>query len=182
MGSKFFFALILGISLVVFVLRGGSSDQDVTQQEVLHDQAPNAPATSAQPVFSQADAAPPSSGEQIVLDRQTDGHFYAFAESGGAEIRLMVDTGASAIALTGEDATAIGLSWNEDELQKVGRGASGDVYGKPVIIDQLQVGDLIVDNVQAAIIPRGLDVSLLGQSFLSKVGTVNIAGDVMTLQ
>jgi aspartyl protease family protein len=181
MNSKFLFALICGALFVVAGMRDGPPDE-----QVAHADNPSVQDQPAEPsiesTFTDADILSPTGNDELILDRQSDGHFYALAQIGGSEIRLMVDTGASAIALTGDDAVAIGLSWDEEELRKVGRGASGNVYGKPVIIDQLQVGDLIVDNVQAAIIPRGLDVSLLGQSFLSKVGTVKISGDKMTLK
>jgi aspartyl protease family protein len=141
-----------------------------------------APAQSitAEPVFTQPKLY--SNGNGITLQRESDGHFYANANIQGRDIRFLVDTGASAIALTGRDAEALGLYWNPGELTKIGRGVSGDVMGKPVIIPSIQVGDLHAENVQAAIIPEGLDVSLLGQSFLSKVGTVNISNDKMTLQ
>ncbi len=118
----------------------------------------------------------------VTLERQSDGHFYASANIQGRDIRFLVDTGASAVALTARDAETMGLSWNPAELTLVGRGVSGDVMGKPVIIPSIQVGDLHAENVQAAIIPEGLDVSLLGQSFLSNVGTVNISDNKMTLK
>ena len=49
------------------------------------------------------------------------------------------------------------------------------------MLDSVTVGDLQADNVEAVIIPEGLDVSLLGQSFLSRVDNVQIEGDRMTL-
>jgi aspartyl protease family protein len=147
---------------------------------------------AAEPVFQvQADAeAMPdefdedaellAEGDGTVLTRQPDGHFYTMANVNGGDVRFLVDTGASAIALTGADADALGISWDENELEKIGRGVSGDVYGKAVMLKSVQVGDIIVHDVQAAVIPAGLDVSLLGQSFLSKIGSVNIQEDQMT--
>ena len=119
--------------------------------------------------------------ERVVLKRQRDGHFYARADVDGTNIRFLIDTGASAIALSGADAEALGLEWDEDDLQKVGRGVSGDVFGKMVMLQSVQVGRFSAENVQAAIIPNGLDISLLGQSFLSQVGQVNIQNDEMIL-
>jgi aspartyl protease family protein len=118
----------------------------------------------------------------VVLPRQGDGHFYAQGVTQGTAIRFLVDTGASVVALNREDAERLGLYWNQNELSMVGRGANGDVMGKPVTLDSLQIGELRAENVRAVIIPDGLDVSLLGQSFLSQVGNVSISGNQMTLK
>jgi aspartyl protease family protein len=119
--------------------------------------------------------------EETVLARQADGHFYANVDVNSSGIRFMVDTGATGIALTGDDAEALGLVWNNDELRVVGRGVSGNVYGKPVKLRLVQLGDLQTTNVDAVVIPNGLDVSLLGQSFLSKAASVKIENDQMVI-
>lgn len=122
-----------------------------------------------------------SEGAETVLERQQDGHFYANVDINSNEIRFMVDTGASGIALTGEDAEALGLVWSDGELAVVGRGVSGNVYGKRVKLRSVQLDDLQMSDVDAVIIPNGLDVSLLGQSFLSKATTVKIENDEMII-
>ena len=116
-----------------------------------------------------------------VLRREADGHFYANVGVEGGEYRFLVDTGASIVALTGADAEAMGLYWDESSLQHIGRGASGPVNGVPVTIPRMEVGGFEARNVDAAIIPEGLGVSLLGQSFLSRVSDVRISGDEMLL-
>lgn len=117
--------------------------------------------------------------DKITLSREIDGHFYADVNVNFGKIRFLVDTGASMVALTGEDARKLGLNWSADELQPIARGASGDVHGKRVMIDTMQIGNFQANNVPAAIIPEGLDISLLGQSFLGRVGSVNIQDDKM---
>lgn len=116
-----------------------------------------------------------------VLDRAYDGHFYADARVDSRSTHFLVDTGASIVALTGDDARAIGLDWNEEDLVQIGRGASGDVFGVPVRLESVELGGFEAENVDAAIVPEGLDVSLLGQSFLSRVRGVNIDGDRMVI-
>jgi len=116
-----------------------------------------------------------------VIERQSDGHFYASALVNSHDTHFLVDTGASIIALTGEDASALGLDWSDDQLSKVGRGASGDVMGVPVSLDSVELGGYEARDVEAVIIPEGLDVSLLGQSFLSQLRGVRIDGDHMVL-
>ena len=120
-------------------------------------------------------------GGETVLQRRPDGHFYADATVDSYRTRFLVDTGASMIALTRADAEAIGLYWTDGDLVAVGRGASGTVYGVPVTLDRVELGGFEATGVDAAIIPEGLDVSLLGQSFLSKLPGVRIDGDRMII-
>ena len=138
---------------------------------------------------SQASTNPASNGQansdwfagDHTLTRRGDGHFYATSTIDGASVKMMVDTGASVIALTGDDARAIGLHWDDNEVRAIGRGASGDVYGVPTSLSEVEIGGMVRNDVSAVIIPNGLDVSLLGQSYLSKIGNVEINGDTMVL-
>lgn len=120
-------------------------------------------------------------GGAMVLDRQGDGHFYADVQIDTGDYHMLVDTGASVVALTGDDARNIGLDWDPDALAPVARGASGPVMGVPVTIPEMSVGDFEAHDVQAVIVPDGLAVSLLGQSFLRNVKNVTIADDTLTL-
>lgn len=118
---------------------------------------------------------------ETALQRGPDGHFYADVAVDGTTVPMMVDTGASVIALTGADAGAIGLSWDDADVRPVARGASGPVLGVAVVLDRVTVGGIEAEGVAAIIVPEGLGVSLLGQSFLSLVGRVDTQGDVMVL-
>ena len=120
------------------------------------------------------------SGDHI-LDRASDGHFYAEAYVSGTPVRMMVDTGASVIALTGSDANAVGLYWDNSEVRHIGSGASGAVYGVPARLDRVDIGGMTRQNVDAVIIPEGLEISLLGQSYLSQVGSVQISGNQLVM-
>lgn len=116
-----------------------------------------------------------------VLERAGDGHFYLDARVDGQSVHFLVDTGASIVALTAEDGRAAGLDWNEDDVRPIGRGANGTVYGVPMKLARIEVDGLSAEGVEAAILPEGLDVSLLGQSFLAKLPGVAIEGDRMLL-
>jgi aspartyl protease family protein len=115
------------------------------------------------------------------LERSSDGHFYATAYVSGTPVRMMVDTGASVIALTSSDAVAAGLSWDESQVRHIGSGASGAVYGVPMRLSDVEIGGMVRRDVDAVIIPEGLEISLLGQSYLSRLGTVEITGNQMVM-
>lgn len=120
--------------------------------------------------------------QEVTLDRRDDGHFYAEAMVEGTPVQFLVDTGASTIALTGRDAEAIGIYWSEDDIVPVARGAGGMVHGVQVTLNDVRVGDFEAHGIEAAVIPEGLPISLLGQSFLRQVPDVAIQGDMMVLR
>jgi aspartyl protease family protein len=119
---------------------------------------------------------------EVVLQRARDGHFYAEVAVGSGSVMMLVDTGASIVALTGNDASMMGVDWNPGDVRPIARGASGDVYGVPVMLERIQVGELEAQGVPAVVVPEGLDVSLLGQSFLSKMNGVEIRRDGMIIR
>jgi aspartyl protease family protein len=138
------------------------------------------PATATAAPSAHLNVAQWNNGEEV-LPRNDDGHFYADVTVEGATAQMLVDTGASTVALTGADAAAMGLQWDDAAVEPVARGASGLVYGVRVNLPLVQLGQLEARDVEAVVVPEGLDVSLLGQSFLSKVGRVEMAGEAMVL-
>lgn len=121
-------------------------------------------------------------GTETALKRERDGHFYADVTVEGVPTRMLVDTGASVVALTGDDALAMGLYWDESEVAPVAQGASGAVYGVNTTISHMRLGDFEARDVRAVIVPEGLGISLLGQSFLATIDNVRIADDRMVLE
>ena len=123
-----------------------------------------------------------SEGGEVILTRSSDDHYYAPGNADGASLRFLVDTGATVVALTESDAQLLGHYLHPGELAVVGRGVSGPVHGKSIVIDRLSIGNITANKVPAVIIPNGLPVSLLGQSFLSRVAQVTISDNRMTLK
>jgi aspartyl protease family protein len=119
--------------------------------------------------------------DAVVLDRQPDGHFYADVEVNNMPIRSVVDTGASGIALSRDDARKAGLSVSVGMFDVVGEGASGDVKGEWIKLDSVKLGQEEAKEVSAVILDGG-NQSLLGQSFLQQFSSVEIKGDRMYLR
>ena len=117
----------------------------------------------------------------IELQRNDDGHFYADVRINGAPIRMLIDTGASGIALSREDAQMAGLATSIGMTDVVGEGASGEVHGQWVRLDRVELGPLSASGLDAAILDGGQQ-SLLGQSFLRKFGKVQIEDDRMVMR
>jgi aspartyl protease family protein len=122
-----------------------------------------------------------SSDGTVELNRNDDGHFYADVQINGATVRMLVDTGASTIALSREDARNAGIATSIGMNDVVGEGADGNVYGEFIKIDRMSLGPKEVDGLDGIILNNGSH-SLLGQSFLAKFASVEIHGDTMVLR
>jgi aspartyl protease family protein len=126
-------------------------------------------------------AAPPVTVARTELRRASDGHFYAPVAIGTRPVTMLVDTGASVVALTGEDARAAGIAWSPGALRVVAQGAGGPVRGVLVKVERMRLGAHEAREVEAVVIPEGLPVSLLGQSFLKHLEPMRIERNRMVL-
>jgi aspartyl protease family protein len=113
------------------------------------------------------------------LRRGADGHFYADAQVNGTTIRFLVDTGASMVVLTRQDAQRAGIQLPSARAMAMGVGGPIEVI--PVTLDRIAIGGIEARGVEAAIADE-TPVSLLGQSYLQRVGSVEIRGDTMVLR
>ena len=130
--------------------------------------------TNSSPEFSSGDGS-------LALDRAADGHFYAEVRINGNPVHMLVDTGASGIALSRDDARTAGLATSIGMNDVVGEGADGVVRGEYVKLDRVELGPLSASGLDAVVLNSGQQ-SLLGQSFLSKFASVQIEGDRMVLR
>jgi len=117
----------------------------------------------------------------VEIQRSSDGHFYADVQINGAPVHALIDTGATGVALSRDDARSAGLATSIGMNDVVGEGADGDVRGEYVRLDRISVGQKTVEDVPAVVLNSG-QLSLLGQSVLSKFDSVEIHGDTMVLR
>lgn len=152
------------------------------------------PATSNAIMVGNTDAASSSSSERdpnaqvvneldksIELTRDENGYFYADVEINGAPVHMVVDTGATIIALSREDARMAGIATSIGMNDVVGQGADGAVKGEQVMLGRVSLGNRTVEDLPAIVLNNGSQ-SLLGQSFLSKFSSVKIEGNKMVLR
>ena len=121
-------------------------------------------------------------GRTVELKAGAYGHFHAHAEINGQPISVMVDTGASIVALTFDDARAAGLYVRDSDFTHRVSTANGFARIAPVTIDRLSVGDIEVRDVSGAVMEQGkLGTTLLGMSFLSRLQRVDIRSGMLVL-
>jgi aspartyl protease family protein len=140
------------------------------------------PISAAEPWFAEESASSASTGSsEVRLVRKAGGHFYADVEVNGTVVEFMIDTGATGIAITPQDARRVGLSLDASEQTYVGEGAGGALTGHIVELDRVKLGAKASTDMRAVVID-GASTNLLGQSFLTKFAEVTVRGDVMTLR
>ena len=118
---------------------------------------------------------------ETVLPRADDGHFYADVTVDGASTQMLVDTGATTVALTTEDADRIGEKVSPASFDVVGEGAGGAVRGERLMIESIEIEGKRVENVRGVVL-EGLGQSLLGQNYLSRMGSVEMTADEMVIR
>ena len=147
------------------------------------------PTSSAQAVSSDAanfasgsiGSSGASSNGEVRLERESNGHFYADVQINGSTVHALVDTGATGIALSREDARSAGVATSIGMPNVIGDGADGDVHGEVVMLDRVTLGDTTAEHMPAMVLDSG-DMTLLGQEFLRKFDSVEIHGDTMVLR
>lgn len=129
---------------------------------------------------------PPSRGKEAVtsakgraLYRSEDGLFYVTARVNGVPVKFLIDTGATMVVLTPADAERIGIVPEAAAVTREMETAAGSSVVRALTLGEIDVAGRNVADVQAAIMQRGLSVSLLGQNLLSRLGTITLSGDEM---
>lgn len=120
-------------------------------------------------------------GREIIVPMAHDGHFYLTLDVNGTAVRFVVDTGASDIVLSAEDAMRIGI--DPTALVYSGRAmtANGIVETAPVRLATVRLG-AITDEGMRAVVNRGeLSESLLGMSYLRRFARLEMSGGQLRL-
>jgi aspartyl protease family protein len=164
--------VIAGIFITVYVYQTGST-------------APAAgppPATDEQAAATTAPAAavePDSSSLRIFASG--DGHYRVDGLVNGASVQFLVDTGASVVLLTPDDARRAGIDPDTLQYRQQIRTPNGLVVGADIVIYQLAVGPIRLVNVAGAVVQKNTSNSLLGISFLSRLSGYEVSDGAMTL-
>jgi len=111
------------------------------------------------------------------------GHFQTEGMIDGQRINFMVDTGASVVALNETSADSIGLRPTPGDYRATVTTANGTVKAARARIAMLNVGGLIVRDVDAIVLPdEALSENLLGLSFLKRLRRFEYANGRMVLE
>lgn len=154
---------------------------------------PPADVMSSAPAATPAAADPPAGGaalptilragpstHSLVYRADSRGHVALTAMVNGVPVRFLVDTGASRVTLTPDDAQAAGISRSELVFNQRSQTANGLAREAPVTLREIRIEKLSIDNVAAAV-NDNLNVSLLGMSFLKRLKSFEMREGALTI-
>jgi aspartyl protease family protein len=105
--------------------------------------------------------------QRIVLTADAQGHFMPPGQINGRQVQFMVDTGATQVIMSESDAKRINLKYEQGLKVRVAT-ANGDVVGHQIQLDSVRIGEALVYNVSAIVLPQSMAFVLLGNSFLTR--------------
>jgi aspartyl protease family protein len=124
-----------------------------------------------------------SRGRTVEIARGQSGSFPVTTQVNGARVAMLLDTGASAVVLTQDDARAAGLPLEVLNYSVNVDTANGRTRAAPVTLDRIAVGAITERSVPALIAQPGqLRTSLLGMTFLNRLQGWDVRGDKLVLR
>jgi aspartyl protease family protein len=126
-----------------------------------------------------AGGTPANVRQTVSLTADARGHYVAMGALNGFPVTFLVDTGATSIAINAAEARRIGLDYRAGQATGVGT-AAGVVPAWRVTFNTVKVGGIVLNQVDGMVVETGLDVPLLGMSFLNRMD-MKRDGQTMTL-
>jgi aspartyl protease family protein len=122
-------------------------------------------------------------GRAVEITRARSGEFLVAAQVNGADLRMVLDSGASSVVLTPEAAKAAGVPVQMLSYSVTIETANGRARAASVTLDRVAIGSIVERSVPALVAQPGqLRVSLLGMSFLNRLASWEVRSDHVVLR
>lgn len=105
-------------------------------------------------------------GNRVVLTAGGGGHFFTLGQINGKSTQMVIDTGATSVAMGASEAQRLGIEYKSGQPIQIST-ANGVVQGWLIKLNSVRVGDVVVHNVEAAVSNGSMSMVLLGNSFLT---------------
>jgi aspartyl protease family protein len=177
---------MLMLRLAAVGLIGAISAAAAAQTLISYSRAHDSPAPRAaqSAAAGSADVAttPDSGAAAAQVLKAADGHYWAEANVNGHEVRFLVDTGATAVSLTTDDARRLGIDPADADYTAKVMTANGPARAARVKLDSISVAGAEVRDVDALVIESGLHNSLLGMTYLGRLSQFEASQTAMILR
>lgn len=120
-------------------------------------------------------------GARIEVPQGLNGHYSLTLKVNGVDVDFLVDTGATQVVLTREDAARVGLDPEKLAFINTAFTANGEVRTAPVRLDTMELGDIRDTRVRASVTEGEMNGSLLGMTYLSRFESIEIRRGLLVL-
>lgn len=117
---------------------------------------------------------------EVVLSADSKGHFVATGAINGGVMMFLVDTGATSVAIPASDANRLGIKYRETGQPMRVSTANGVIPAWRVTFNSVSLGGITLYQVEGTVLESGLDVALLGMTFLNRTD-MKREGQTLTL-
>lgn len=163
---------LAAIGVVGVLSAAASAEAVMSLDHVRRIQDTTAAVAPANPVADMAQTSA-AQGSATQLSKGPDGHFWADAAVNGQSVHFLVDTGATAVTLTADDALRLGLAPSTLTYDLKMSTANGESRAARVKLASVTVAGAQVDDVDAVVVESGLRTSLLGMTYLGRLSQLN---------
>ena len=108
-----------------------------------------------------------SRGSKVILTAGSGGHFMTQGAINGRATQFMVDTGATSVSMSVQEADRLGVDYRKGQLGRSST-ANGVVTIYQVKLSSVRIGDVEVYDVDGSVVPAPMPYILLGNSFLTR--------------
>jgi len=172
--------LLFALFTAAVVAYFGEKFIDVTRR--IENQQAESPQPSGDDLVY-ADVKMTNPARSIRVPMAADGHFWVTLTVNGTPVRFVVDTGASHVSLSHQDAAAIGLDPAGLRYNRLFRTANGDARKAMVLLSRMSLESIQMSDVRASVSPPDrMTVSLLGMNFLNRLSGFGVEDGVLVLK
>lgn len=119
----------------------------------------------------------------VRIRKKNDGHFILNTITNNKPVTMLLDTGASSVVLSANDARAIGIDTDKLRFVIPVNTANGRTLAARITLKSLAIGPIRIRRVEALVARNGdLTESLLGMSFLNRLRSYEVSGDFLVLR
>lgn len=160
---------VFGLAAIAIV--GHLALDHYVEQNTAHQSVTSEDGETSEYVAKYEDIEDPLPGRAVEVDVGRNGHFFIDARVNGSTVPFLIDTGASAVALSHEAGRDAGLDLSPEDYTVKVSTANGIIAAAPVMLDTIRYETIRLKNIRAFVMPKGAlsGHSLLGNSFLSKL-------------
>jgi len=188
MGRYVFLALVLiglsvsGPGLLNFALDKSKNSQSAAENRAVSNARSQNVATNSTSSKNRKSSYNPLAGRTARAKMNRNGHFYFNTRMNGVPVKVMVDTGATGVAINRSTARRLGIRLKNSDFKYKSNTANGVTSYAAAMIDEIQIGRLIVTDVRAAVLKdSSLSSTLLGMTFLRRLRKFEINRETLIL-